>query len=308
MKLLCKLVKKNRIWVILSLLFSFFGVGAQLVWTKHIGTLMDLIAQREKIEIGFLVIMGGWLVASTVTQYFNQLVNRYTAERMGHTLRMGFADRIFSRDNDGQGITSGYEAVTKVQNELTQASEYMSNTLFDVVSMTLSAFFILIFLFMQNVLLTLSLLIPILLVMLIVQFNGRQLAPLVNKSMEGRTRHNKVGYSLISNFEAVRVFDGGDFYNARYCEELDAWGRAEIRLERVSAVCNSLTGALSQVPLLLLLSVGTLLIWNGSITLGTLIIFLNMQKSVLRTLMNLTSWMLSVKGFLVHLNRVDIGG
>lgn len=299
------LMNKNRKWVFLSLLASFAAVGAQLVWTTYIGRLADRIEQREKLEGPFLVTMAILLAASALFQYINQLVNRYTAEKLGHTLRMRFADSLCIKNRMDSGISDSYEAMSKVQNELTQASEYMSTTLFDIIWMTLSAFFIIIFLFFQNAVLTLVLLIPVAIIVFIVQRSGKRLVPLVHCSMDGQIRHNRVAYSVITNYQAVQVFDGRQFFKDKYDEELDNWGRAEIRKERVSAVCNSMSGILSQVPLLLIFAAGVLMIRGGYITFGTLIIFINMQKSVLRTLMNLPTWMVSVKSFLVHLDRVD---
>lgn len=307
MKVLRLLLRKNRIWVFLSLTAVFCAVAAQLVWTAYIGKLADSIEQRQGMAKGFFVTMGILLAAAAGLQYICQLVNRYTSERLGHSLRMRFAGRILERKSGTEDRMSSYEAMSKVQNELCQASEYMSSTLFNIVWMTLSAVFIIIFLFFQNVILTLTLLTPIIIVMLVVRLQGRKLEPLVHNSMEAKIKPNKEAYSLITNYDAVLVFDGKQFFEERYYQAMEDWGEIETRKERVSAICSSMSGVLSQVPLLLLFAVGALMIWRGSITFGTLIIFLNMQKSVLRTLMNLPSWMISVKSFLVRLDRVEGG-
>ena len=332
MKVFKSLIRKNRIWVIISLAVTFLSVGTQLVWTTCIGNLADRIERRENLPGTFLIMMGFLLTACALTAYLNQLISRYTAEKMGDSLRMGFADKILRQkqneapekdsdkevskesgtvknrnENSGKGFcgTGSFEAMSKVQNELMQASDYMTNTLFDIVWRVLSAVIILIFFFTVNPVLTLVILTPMMVTVAVTRLLGKKLVPLVNMAMDEKTIHNKVAYSAITGFEAVSIYDGKGFFRDKYRENIENWGRAETKKERMNALCNSMSGILSQVPLLLLFAVGALMIWKGQITFGTLIIFLNMQKGVLRTLMNLPTWMISVKSFFVHLGRVE---
>lgn len=306
MRVFKSLVRKNRIWVLLSLAAMLLSVGTELVWSTGIGNLADRIEGREGVPQNLLFTMGGLLAAVALTAYVNQLVNRYTAERMGNSLRMGFADSVLGRGcRDGYETAGSFEVMSQVQNELMQASDYMTGTLANIVRQILSALIILVFFFAKNVILTLVLLLPMVITAVIVRLMGKRLVPLVNGAMNEKVVHNKVAYSAITNAEAVYAFDGQSFFKERYRDNLKNWGRIETRKERMNALCNSLSGILSQVPLLLVFTVGALMIWKGQITFGTLIIFLNMQKGVLRTLMNLPTWMISVKGFLVHLNRVE---
>ena len=97
-----------------------------------------------------------------------------------------------------------------------------------------------------------------------------------------------------------------EYVGVVYEEELDDWAKTETKKERISAECNSLSGILSQVPLLVLFAVSAIFIWKGYMTIGKLIIFINMLSSLLISMMNLPSWMVSIKNFLVHLTRADI--
>lgn len=312
MKVLKKLIQINKRYIILSFMISFATVAARLIWTLNIGRLMDCIVDKKEVSSAFLITMAVLLIISAGMLYLNRLVSQFTAEKMSHTLRMKFADQILTRTAQGmnnetiQKTNGNYEALSKVQNELLTASEYISNTLSNVVWMTLSALFTIVFLLMQNVILTLTLLIPIVIITWVVRCQGKKLVPLVNKAMDGKIRHNKVAYSFLQNTDNLTLFDGKQFLRDKYTEELDNWGKDEIKKERVSAICNSLSGIMSQIPLLLLFAVGGILIWNNRITFGLLMVFLSMQSGVLTTLMNLPTWMVSIKSFLVHLERTQI--
>lgn len=305
MKSLFKLIKQNRICVSFSFVFTFLSIGAQLVWTLYIGRMADSIVERSGIPFAFIIAMFALLIGNGLLQYLDQIVNRYTSEKMAHTLRMNFADAILSM-NDSEEATAGYEAVSKVQNELMTASEYMSNTLFDIVGMTLSGVFALLFLIFQNALLTAIVLSMMIIVVVIVNRLGKKLVPLTNEALDKKVIHNKTVYSVITNFDSVLVFDAKSFFAHKYEKELNDWAQTETKRDRISAVCNSLSGVLSQMPLLILFAAGAIMVWKGFMTIGTIIVFLNMLKSLLRTLMNLPSWMVSVKDFLVHLSRADM--
>lgn len=304
MKSLWKLIKQNKFWVAFAISVTFLSVGAELVWTFYVGNLADAIVERAGIATTFLCTMLVLLLGNGLLKYVNQIVNRYASERMAHSLRMNFADGLLSFVNSKDDI-GGYEAMSKVQNELVQSSDYMSTTLFSIIEMLLSGVFSLIFLLFQNAFLTVIILVPMVTVVIIVNFLGKKLIPLTGKAMDKKVDLSQVSYSVIRNYDAVQLFDAKSFFKSKYETDLEEWAKLEIKKERISAICNSLTGVLSQIPLLVLFTVGAVFIFKGYMTIGMLIIFLNRTGSLLGTLMNLASWIVSVKSFIVNLTRVD---
>ncbi|MBP5670055.1 MAG: hypothetical protein J6X14_07075, partial [Lachnospiraceae bacterium] len=75
---------------------------------------------------------------------------------------------------------------------------------------------------------------------------------------------------------------------------------------RWHALYNTLSGILSRVPLLLLLLVGGSMVIRGNIQIGTLIVFLNLQKSLTLSIMNLPSCLSGFQVFTTNLSRVEI--
>lgn len=305
MKTLRKLAMQNRGWVIISFAVTLIFVGLQFSWTINIGNLADSIVERSTVMRTFLWGMVVLMFGNSIFQYLNQLVNRFCSEKMAHTLRMNFADSILS-GKAGEGQPGGYEAMSKVQNELMQASEYMSNTLFDIIGMTLSGLLTLLFLLTQNALLTGIILVPIIIVVFITNRLGKKVVPLAHASYDKKTEHNKIAYSAITGYDTAALYAAEGFFTDKYEAGLEDWAKVEAKKERINAVCNSFSGILSQIPLLILFAAGVILIEKGRMTIGVLIIFLNMIKGLLRTIMNFPSWMVSVRNFLVHLSRADL--
>lgn len=302
MKVLAKLFSKNRKWVILSVVFSFIGVAASLVWTFYIGRLVNKIEMREHISTEFIVILGLLILTYAATQYLSKIAGKYAAERNAHTLRVGFINRILGHDED----ISVSDAISQMQNELKNASDYMSTTLFDMIGMLLLFFFTLIFLLIINPIMTAAITVPTVIILLIVNKAGNRIVPLANEAMDRKKDINRISVSTIENYEAVTVFDSKEYVYEKYCEALEEWGRSETKLERVCAVCNSSSGFLSMVPLLVLLLVGGILIISGHESVGNLIVFLNLQKTFSNTIMNLPSFIASFKQFTTNLSRLDI--
>ena len=87
---------------------------------------------------------------------------------------------------------------------------------------------------------------------------------------------------------------------------MDKWGKAETKMDRLYAGYNSLSGVLSFLPLLLLLAAGAYMAIIGEITVGTLIFFLSLHKSVTVFIMNMPMWIARFKSFTVNLSRIDV--
>ena len=303
MKVLKRLTAANMIWVITAFACLFLSIIIQFFWTIRIGMIADAIVSREKIELKFMLIMFAILLASCLFIYLKGLAGKYATERMAHTLRMDFAGGLLEGDPaENMGC---YEAMSKAQNEITASSEGLSGA-FDVIEQFLSGILALVFLLFANLRFTLIVLGPMIAVVMLINRIGKNLPAIVNAVMDKKTSNNKTAYMIISNYEAVKVFGAEEFFGEKFKKELDEWGKLETKKERISAVTNSVSGILSQLPLLILFGVGAVLIWKGFMTIGTLMIFLNMTGNFIRTIMNLPSWVVMIKQFLVHLSRTDI--
>ena len=201
MKTLKGLISKNIIWVFLSLLMTFLSIITQFVWTINIGKLADSIVERQKVTGRFVITMLIILFVICLILYLKDIVNRYTSERMAHRLRMDFVKKIL--DKKAADKIGSFEAMSKAQNELMQASDYMSNVLFDSVGMFLSGLFAMFFLLFENAFLTLIILATMVPVVIFVNLIGKKLVLLANASMDKKIVHNKIAYSLITNFDVV---------------------------------------------------------------------------------------------------------
>lgn len=313
MSVLSKILKNNRICVTVAVIIAIAANLSQMIYIVYIGELVNRIENREKITSALVTILACFLVSNVVTVYLKHYSGRYAAEKMAHTLRMGFIGKILSMQREKAGSDSenrdGNDAgsvMSKVQNELSRADEYLSTTFFDITDMLLTGVLVFVFLMFQNILLTLVIFIPTLLILFYVKWSSRRLSGIVSSALKEKEKMNRVSYSLVNAFPAVKIYNGDEMCISTFEKSLENWGKHEADMEKLNALYNSLSGILSRVPMLLLITVGGFMVIKGNIMLGTLIVFLNMQSSLTNSIMNLPSWISGFKVFSTNLDKLKI--
>ncbi|MCR5203542.1 MAG: hypothetical protein K6E47_00620 [Lachnospiraceae bacterium] len=322
MSVLAKLLKNNRICVTVAVIIAIIANLSQMIYIVYIGELVNRIENREKVTSTLVTILACFLISNVVTVYLKHYSGRYAAEKMAHSLRMGFIGKLLERksgyrSSEGESVdkkvryldksvkTDAGAVMSKVQNELSRADEYLSNTFFDITDMLLTCVLVFVFLMFQNVLLTLVIFTPTLLILLYVKWSSRKLSGIVSSALKEKEKMNSVSYSLVHAFPAVKIYNGDDMCVGLYEKSLENWGKHEADMEKLNALYNSLSGILSRVPMLLLITVGGFMVIKGNIMLGTLIVFLNMQSSLTNSIMNLPSWISGFKVFTTNLDKID---
>lgn len=304
MQVLKVLIKRNKFWVAFSVFTALLSNLSQMIFAYLIGKLVNNIQTRSSITLTFIIIAACFIASNAFTLLLNQFVGRLSAEKMAHTLRMGYAKKLIGRSSKEK--ISVASAMSVVQNELAQANSYLSNTFFDITGMLFMAILATVFLLLQNVFLTFVLLIPTLLILIYVFFSSRRLSGIVSMAQNEKNKMNKVAYSIIHAFPSVKTFGGEELCLNAYNERFSAWKKQWQKMGRLSALYNTLSGILSKVPLLLLLTVGGFMVIRGDILIGTLIVFLYLQGSLTQSIMNLPNWIANFKVFTTNLSRIEI--
>ena len=301
MRILKILIRRTKLYVTGAVVTSMLSNISQMVYMLYVGELVNRIEERTGIDKTLIIILGCFLITNAVTVYLKHYFGRYAAEKLAHTLRMWYIGNLlkYKKKTDTGAVMS------QVQNELSHADEYLSNTFFDITDLLLTGVLVFFFLMFQNVVLTLVIFIPTVLILLYVKWSSRRLSGIVLKALDAKEKMNRVSYSLVHAFPAVKVYNGDEMCIDTYEKSLNSWGEQEADMERLNALYNSLSGILSRVPLLLLLTVGGYMVLKGNIMLGTLIVFLNMQNTLKQTIMNLPSWISGFKVFVTNLDKIQ---
>ena len=269
MKVLKKILKENRGWVIFSLFVSFAAIGAQLFYTHVIGILVDRIVENDKVISSLVVLLFLLILGFASLNYLSHMVGHYTSEKASHSLRMGYM-RFLIRNASSD--LSADKAMSVIQGELASTTDFLSNTFFSNVSMVITSIAVLIFLLIENLILTIAILIPTFLILMYVSLSGSKLAKIAKATLAAKSRMNKTAFGVVQNHPVISVYEAGAFVEEKYEEELNAWGKCIRKDDRLHAVLNSISGLLSQVPLLFLFLIGGYMVVSGKLTLGSLVV------------------------------------
>ncbi|MBR3056868.1 MAG: ABC transporter ATP-binding protein [Clostridiales bacterium] len=304
MQVLKKILKENRGWVFISLIVSFMAIGAQLFYTHVIGILVDRIVDNEAVLPSLVVLLFLLILGFASLNYLNHMVGNYTAEKASHSLRMGYM-RYLIRNASSSNLSTD-KAMSVIQGELASTTDFLSNTFFFNVSMVVTSIAVLIFLLIENVILTIAILIPTLLILIYVSLSGSKLAKIAKATLAAKSRMNKTAFGVVQNHPVISVYGASAFVEEKFEEELTVWGQYMKKDDRLHAVLNSISGLLSQVPLLFLFLIGGYMVVSGKLTLGELVVFLHLQSSVTGFLMNTPIFIAHFRTFTSNLSRIDV--
>ncbi|MCR4648277.1 MAG: ABC transporter ATP-binding protein [Lachnospiraceae bacterium] len=304
MKVLKILIKRNKFWIALAVFTALISNLSQMFFAYFIGELVNKIETRDTITFSFLAVPVILILSNAFTQFFNQFIGRLSAEKMAHTLRVGYAKILLMRSSKENCSVAA--AMSVAQNELAQANSYLGNTFFDITGMAFMGIIATVFLLFQNVLLTVILIVPTLLILIYVVYSSRKLSGIVTAAQEEKAHMNKTAYAMIHAFPSVKIFGGEELCKETYNKRLQGWKKHFVKLGRLSSLYNTLSGILSRVPLLILFLAGSFMVIRGDILIGTLIVFLILQKSLTMAIMNLPNWFANFKVFTTNLSRIDI--
>ena len=93
MSVLLILIKRNKFWVAFSVLAALLSNLSQMFFANLIGKLVNNIESRSAITLSFIITAACFIVSNAFTLLLNQYVGRLTAEKMAHSLRMGYAKK-----------------------------------------------------------------------------------------------------------------------------------------------------------------------------------------------------------------------
>ena len=188
MRVLGRILKANRGWVTFALFISLLANVAQLVYAHFVGILVNRISDGSHIALELVFLLLLLILTLASLNYLDQMVGNYTAEKASHTLRMGYMR--FLLESPKGATMSADQAMSTVQGELALSSDFFSNSFFFNISMVITCILVLVFLFIENALLSLAFLIPTLLILIYVVFSGSKLARITKTTLAAK-RHNE---------------------------------------------------------------------------------------------------------------------
>lgn len=304
MTFVLRLFHKRKSAVIFTLLCCVGSVVSTLFWNKELAVLIDGVQTGNGLDYRRVEECGCCLVLAALFQVGMQLLSAYGGEYAVHDLRMCLAQVTVQRGDASAGEESGAELVSLQQNEMEEVNRYISENLFVLCSTVINFVFTLFFLLLQNGVLTLLYLLPVLGMAVYTALSGKVIYRYTKREQEQQKRMNGVAGTLLSLFPVVRLYKAEKLLCRSYRERIEGWEEAVVKQEATKAKLMSVSGMLSCIPLALLMLVGGRMIFKGTLTIGVLYVFINLSGNVSGAMINISVHLANFRRFCGCLERV----
>ena len=305
MSLLVKLLRKRLFLVFITIISNGILVGVMLWWNAQLIGIIDIISGGNRLSTNAIMSAIFIMVVMGVANFIKVYISGFTCETLTHDMRMGYA-RYFSNIPvaEVENLNVG-EQLSQLQNEIADVSRYLNGNLFQLLSDSMNFIFTFAWLMIINARLTIIVNLPVLLIMVYVFYSSKIISTATERSQQIKGQMNIYADTLLTLFPIIRLFDASRMMVERYNSEVSEWEKQTVHAERLRARLMSLSGLLSNIPLMLLFFVGGGMVINNILTIGTLYIFLNLSGNVSGVMMNMPGFIASFRQFSVNMKRLS---
>ena len=305
MSLLKKLLHKRIRLVIAALSICILSIALTLCWNLQLSSIINIVNSNGIITSGRIISAIVTILACMAISYILSMISGWTCETVAHDLRMGYAEHFTSLSlPEIENINSG-EQLSMLQNEIDDISAFLYNNLFSFADDAVKFIATFIWMLCLNPRLTLLFNMPSVFITLYTGYTSRIISKAVHKSQQANAWMNGFADTLITVFPVLRLFDAANFIRVQYNKALDQWESAKVIEENTRAKLMSLSAVLSCLPLLLLVLIGGTQVVNGSTSIGTLYVFINLSGNVSGIMMNMPGRIAVFRKFSADMMRIE---
>lgn len=304
MLLLKKLIRGRIFLTLITLTVSILSIVISLYWNAQISFIVNTVNEGKGFPVHSMGTTAFTILLSAGAAYALSVCSGLTCETMAHDMRMGYARYFTSLTvEETENINSG-AYLSKLQNEISDAANYLRDNLFIVIDDIIRFIFTLTWMFKLNYKLALLANAPLAFLVWYTYFSSGIIGEAALKSQQANTKMNSFADTLIAVFPILRLFDAVKLFKEKYENVLKRWENAGVKEEGIRAKLMSLSAFLSSFPLILLFFFGGNQILNGETTLGVLYIFVNLSGNISGVMMNMPGRIAGFRRFAVNMERL----
>lgn len=305
MTLFVQILKKRFLLTFTAVCASILLVAITLWWNIQLSDIINTISEGNTVSTNTIILAVIIIFVMCVFNYIKTYISSFACETLAHDLRTGYARYISLLPISEMEHLNAGEQVSKLQNEIDDVSRYLSDNLFQLVHDSISFISTFGWLLILNTKLTVVVNLPVFIIMVYVFYSSKIISSVTKHSQQAKGRINKYADTLLTLFPIIWLYDATCMIVRNYNKEVGEWEYQTVRAERIQARLMSLSGLLSNIPLMLLFLVGGGMVIKGTLTVGTLYVFLNLSKNVSGVMMNMPKFIAAFRKFSVNMNRLS---
>lgn len=308
-----KLIQLHKFLFFAATFFTLLSVFLNLYWNSFLADMLDSLGNAFSFKMGaskpalFQMLLPALSIVlfHTVSEYLSSYLAAYTCEIWAHEMRMGYCRFYLQSNIRTLSKLKVGEEQSAMQNELREIAVYLNESLFSLMKQFISFVVTVAYLLYQNYRLALVSTLPVIPLIIYCSFSSKIIKSYTEQCQKSKQQINGLTDTVLELFPIIQVYDGYRLMDQAMDKRLIEWRNSNIKKERVAARLMSLSGALSFIPLLVLLGVGGFMVIDGQITLGIFYVFINLSGNVSGFLQNMPNIYAGFRRFGVSVGRLE---
>lgn len=305
MNIVTEILKKQKFRILLTLLVSMSMLAVEFFWNSHLANLINCISSGQPVSFSWIQSFILILILYISVSGLSSFVSMYTCETINFCIRKKYGEKLCSSKPGEYADVSSGGAVSLFLNQVNAVCSFISGNLFFIIESIIKFVGTFIWFLTLNPFLALTTNLPCFIILVYVSATSKVLQKYTIQSNGEKAKLNALTETVVSLFPVIRLYDAWPVMKETFENAVENWESVTVKSERKHAVLMSISAVLTCIPLMLTIWIGGMLVIKGSLTLGSLYIFLNLSGNVSGILMNMPSFAGQFRVFLGNLNALN---
>ena len=273
-----RIFKKNRILLVLNVIFSIIASGAGVVIALLLKKIIDITVAGDMERFKTVLLQNIlFLCFFAVFYYISSKLSKILLRNVTRNMRKSIFDGIFQRNYQDFNEVNTADYISVLTNDIKMIEDNYLHPLFEIVQYTMAFVFSLVFLLIISPLITLVLFIGMILMLLIPGAIGKML----QKKKAVLSSQNSVFTvkikDLFSGFEVIKSFHLIDHMRGHFIKENNALAERKYETDKLFVLNETASQMLALFSQVATIFTAAFLVIQGEITMGTLIAIIQLS-------------------------------
>lgn len=299
-------LKKYRIRMFVGLFLVFVNTVLVMIDPHIAGMIVDDVIIEAQYDIlpKLLLILVGLCLARCLFRYIFLMQFEMASQGMLYTLRYVVYAKMMKEDFSFYNKHRTGDLMSRQTGDMEAIRRFVAFTIYATLENVCWLTFALFMLFSVNAKLALCMIAVLPITILCVRMQSKQVKPAFERNRQCFSRLNTFAQENISGNRVVKAFAKEDFEAEKFTKENDAFRDAQIGASKIWAKFIPIFDIMANMPTIILMLVGGIMVVNGEMTLGEMITF-NGYLWTLNGPLRMMGWLINdIQGFNTSLEKI----
>lgn len=305
MKALKAMLSGQSRLVILLIITGFINAACILLLNQGYAGMLNAALDREPGGIAnTAIVLALVAIANGAVNVVEYMLFGKIAENAGHIQRTKAARHLLMAERSALQNRHAGDSLSRINVELKQATDWMRGQFCPIVIEAAVLVSVFIAMLLVNWQLTVAAFAVVPMITVYAVKASKPIRQAINDQQAALSESNVLVKSVIDAFPIVKIFDMEMMTGKKYIGAVDSAVGLAVKANSTERYLMTINGLSSLIPMGILLGVGGLMVINGGMTAGVLLVYINLSTFIVGPIMNLPSRIAAARAFSANLTRV----